>query len=291
MSESTLSPSPDILALPQEDRIQLAIKAISEAGYKPDGNPHVSVRKAASIYQVPRSTLGDRMKGLPTRAEAHADQRALSAAEEEVLVNWAKALGHRGVPLTYETLTNYAAEISGKSIGESWPKRFLARHPDLKVKATTSLEKCRAKALNKTAVDGFYDILEQVVQEYQIKPENIWNMDEKGVQLGIGAKVAAIVDRDQATVYSVEDGNRELVTIIEAVSANGTVLFPSVIFQGARRNPEWGRPENNPASARYVIPLISIKSLLMYICFIQCFCLSKGVDRPGAWLEVAGAGL
>ena len=157
------------------------------------------------------------------------------------------------VPLTYSTIVTYASEISGKVIGESWPKRFLARHADLKVKATTSLEKCRAKALNQSAVDGFYNILEEVVKEFNIEPKDMWNMDEKGVQLGIGAKVAAIIDRDQAAVYSVEDGNRELVTVIEAVCANGTALIPSVIFQGVRRNLEWGRPKNNPSSARYTI--------------------------------------
>ena len=108
------------------------------------------------------------------------------------------------------------------------------------------------KALNSTAVEEFYDILEQVVQEFGIKKENTWNMDEKGVQLGIGAKVVAIVDHDQATVYSIGDGNRELVTVIEVVCADGTALAPSVISQGARRNPEWGRPEINPSSARYV---------------------------------------
>ena len=88
--------------------------------------------------------------------------------------------------------------------------------------------------------------------EFGIERENTWNMDEKGVQLGIGAKVAAIINRDQATVYSVEDGNCELVTIIEAICADGTALLPSVIFQGMHRNLEWGRPENNPSSARYV---------------------------------------
>jgi hypothetical protein len=238
-------PSADILALPQEERIQLAIDAIADTG--------LSMRKAADTYAVPRTTLRSRMNGLRTRAEAHIEQQTLSPAEEDVLVKWAKVQGRRGIPMTYSTLTKYASEISGTLIGESWPKRFLARHKDLKVKATTGLEKCRAKALNPTAVRGFYDILGEVVAEFNIDPENIWNMDEKGIQLGIGAKVAAIVDRDQATVYSVEDGNRELVTIIEAVCADGTVLIPSVIFQGARRNLEWGRPENNPSSARYVI--------------------------------------
>ena len=261
MSEPITSPSNDILALPQEERMQLAISAINAAGKKSDGASHLSVRKAATLYDVPCSTLGDCMKGLPTHAEVHADQRALSVAEEEIIVEWAKVLGRQGVPMTYSTLTKYAAEISGKHIGKLWPKRFLARHPELKVKATSSLEKCCAKALNKTAVEGYFDILEDVVREFDIKPENQWNMDEKGVQLGIGAKVSAIVDRDQATVYSVEDGNHELVTIIEAICANGTALAPSVIFQGTRRNPEWGQPENNPDSARYVIVLVHLSGI------------------------------
>ena len=118
------------------------------------------------------------------------------------------------------------------------------------MKATSSLKKCHVKALNKTAVEGYFNILEDVVQEFDIVPENQWNMDEKGVQLGIRAKVSAIVNCDQVTVYSVEDGNCELVTIIEAICANGTVLAPSVICQGMRHNPEWGWPENNPDSAR-----------------------------------------
>jgi len=65
-------------------------------------------------------------------------------------------------------------------------------------------------------------------------------MDEKGVQLGIRVKVAAIIDQNQTTIYSVEDGNHELVTIIEAVCADGRALSLLVIFQGTQCNPEWG---------------------------------------------------
>ena len=62
------------------------------------------------------------------------------------------------------------------------------------------MEKCCAKALNKTAVEGYFNILEEVVHEYHIKLENQWNVDEKGVQLGIRVKVAAIINWDQETV-------------------------------------------------------------------------------------------
>lgn len=213
MPEPIPPPSANILALPQEYRIQLAIDAIAKAGYKPNGGQQLSTHKAARIYQVPCNTLGDRMKGLKTCAEVHIDQQNLSPAQEEILVKWAKVLGHHGVPLIHSTLATYASEILGKPVSELQPKRFLARHTDLKVKTTTSLEKCHTKAFNSAAVEGFYDILEGVVEEFGIKLENTWNMDEKGVQLGIDVKVAAIIDHNQSTVYSVEDGNCELVHV------------------------------------------------------------------------------
>ena len=71
-----------------------------------------------------------------------------------------------------------------------------------------------------------------VITEYSIDKKNIYNMDEKGVQLGKGSQVAAIVDQEQKDVYSVEDGNCELVTIIETVCADGSALHPTVIYQG-----------------------------------------------------------
>jgi hypothetical protein len=73
-------------------------------------------------------------------------------------------------------------------------------------------------------------------------------MDEKGVQLGIGTKTKALVDRDQKTVQHITNGCRDLVTIIECICADGTALHPSVVFKGARRDLRWG--ENNPCDAR-----------------------------------------
>ncbi|THV07191.1 CENP-B protein [Dendrothele bispora CBS 962.96] len=37
-----------------------------------------------------------------------------------------------------------------------------------------------------------------------------------------------------------EDGDRELVTIIECISADGTPIHPSLVFKGTRRDLTWG---------------------------------------------------
>jgi hypothetical protein len=256
----------DILARPHEERIQLAIAAIQESGLKPNGDPLYSARQAAQHFGVPRSSLGHRLQGTyydmtplsqiecsigrPTRHEAHVNERLLTEAHEEILARWVKVQGRRGVPMTYASVAQCAAEISGQAVGGSWPKRFLKHHPDLRMKKTVGLEKARAKALNPAVVEEFFNMLTDVIQEYSILPKNLYNVDEKGIQLGIGAKITAMIDRDQKEVYSIEDGNRELVTIIEAICADGSIIHPSVIFQGVRRMSEWGR--NNPCNARFV---------------------------------------
>jgi hypothetical protein len=136
-------------------------------------------------------------------------------------------------------------------VSVTWPKCFCKRHPDLKMKKTTGLKKACAKALNRHAVNEFFDMLMEVIEEYGILPENLYNMNEKGLQLGIGARATAMIDCDQKTAYSVKDGNRELVTVIETICADGSILHPSVIFQGVRWNSEWGR--NNPCNARFML--------------------------------------
>ena len=55
---------PDILSLPQEERIQLAIEAIQKSGTKPNGDPVYSARQAAQHFDVPRSSLGHRLRGM-----------------------------------------------------------------------------------------------------------------------------------------------------------------------------------------------------------------------------------
>jgi hypothetical protein len=86
--------------------------------------------------------------------------------------------------MTYISVAQNASEISGRPVGRSWPKRFLKRHSDLKMKKTQGLEKAWAKALNQFAVDKFFDTLEGLIDEYKILPGNIYNMDKKGIQLG-----------------------------------------------------------------------------------------------------------
>lgn len=159
--------------------------------------------------------------------------------------------GYRSVPLTPELIHDYASDIAGEPLGQNWTPRFLLRHRDIKVQKAATLEANRAQALNTSKIDEFYDVLKDLTTKYHIPPENMYNADEKGALMGIGKPVAALFDRSQQTLKHVVDGNRELVTIIETVCADGTALLPSVIFKEKRLDAEWSR--DNPGNARYVL--------------------------------------
>lgn len=165
MSESPPSlptNSQDLDSLSQEQRIQLAIKAIHHSGTTSNGQPALSLRQAAKDFCVPRSTLTDRFNGVRTRKEAHEHELNMTAAQEEVLAEWTKVMGRRGLPMTHATLTNHASKIAGKPVG---------------------LEECRARLLNPVVVNEFYQMLGELMQEYSFPAENIYNMDEKEIRI------------------------------------------------------------------------------------------------------------
>ncbi|KAJ7746192.1 hypothetical protein DFH07DRAFT_776490 [Mycena maculata] len=99
-----------------ELRYKWAITAVQDRG--------LSSRKAAGLYRLPRSTLDTHLKGVKSRREAHEHQRVLGPAQEGVLVEWVKIMGRWGLPLSLETIGNYAADIVGAPLGETWLRRF-----------------------------------------------------------------------------------------------------------------------------------------------------------------------
>ena len=136
--------SDDILERPQEECMQLALAAIQGSGTKDNGDPNYLARQAATHFDVPRTSIACRLKGVSSHGslrmmlrsckggktchEAHIHEQLLTAAQEEVLAKWIKVQGRCGIPLTYTSIGMYAGEICGWQVGGSWPKRFLKCH-------------------------------------------------------------------------------------------------------------------------------------------------------------------
>ena len=93
--------------LTKAQRMELALAALIASGIKPDGNPNLSIQKTAIDYEVPCSTLNDQWNGTLTHKEGHTHELLLTTAQEEVLINWIKVMGHHGIPMTTMMVTDH----------------------------------------------------------------------------------------------------------------------------------------------------------------------------------------
>ncbi|EGO02982.1 hypothetical protein SERLA73DRAFT_70454 [Serpula lacrymans var. lacrymans S7.3] len=149
--------------------------------------------------------------------EAHIQQQHLNQAQEEVLLEWIQFLGNTGHPLCKQTIAPYKHE-----------EQIASQRP-------STIDPMRAQAFNQPVVQDFFKQFEAVIKEHNIPWENIYNMDEKGIQLGGGRNSNGhcfFFSRFDRQNYTIHGGSLELVTVIECVSAVGTNILPGFIFAG-----------------------------------------------------------
>ncbi len=115
----------------QEARIILAIEAIRTS-------KKLSRRKAAKIYEVPESTLRDRINGRTTVPKRRLVAQNLTELEEGVIVNHILDQDSRGFSprqADVEDMANYLRKCRrAKLVGKLWAHRFIQRRLELKTR-------------------------------------------------------------------------------------------------------------------------------------------------------------
>jgi hypothetical protein len=131
---------------------------------------------------------------------------------------------------------NFASEISGITPGKNWISRFIERHKN-KIKSSylTPADIARKRADNPYQYKLFYELLTEKIKKYEIEVHNMYNMDEKGFLIGILNKSKRIYTKSEAVrgklLRAGQDDNREWITVIASICADGTSLPPGLIYQ------------------------------------------------------------
>jgi hypothetical protein len=73
-----------------------------------------SVRRAVLVFQIPASTLRDRLQKRKSRSEGHVSQQKLTAIEESTLENWIYRAAKLGAPITLQLVKILASEIQSE---------------------------------------------------------------------------------------------------------------------------------------------------------------------------------
>jgi len=82
-------------------------------------------------------------------------------------------------------------------------------------------------------------MVQQTIEEHDVSPQNVYNMDESGFAIGSTQGACVIIDSRIRSQFQARPGRQEWVTVIECICGDGTVIPPLVIFRGANLNTEW----------------------------------------------------
>ena len=125
----------------KESQVQLAIQAI-----KCDAT--INIPRAAALYNVPERTLRRRLAGKPSRQDCSPNLMKLLITEEEVIVKNILDLDARGFPLRLSAVKDLANSLLAARhrdpIGPNWPKAFIKRRLELKIKFNRKYDYKRA---------------------------------------------------------------------------------------------------------------------------------------------------
>jgi hypothetical protein len=200
-------------------------------------NPDKTFAEVARAHGLKAYTLRRRFRGL-TQAphNAHAMQMLLSLTQEGAVVDWAVERGKQGRPVSQLGIRAQVKSLVGVRPCRQWVSDFQARNPGLIFATANSLDPRRAACFNPTAIANHFTALRTAL-DMGIKLHNIYNMDEQGVQFGgsrnkLGKKY--FFSRHERARYRLRSASLELITIIDAVCADGSKLEPGFIFQGGQ---------------------------------------------------------
>jgi transposase len=218
-----------------------AIQAASDAL---DSRQFTSRRAAARHFGANRDTVGNRMKGMLSRQQAHAKAQKLSPEEEQFLLSWIQTEDLAGTSPTYARIRAMAnlmyqhqtTPSRTLSIGKNWITKFRKRHPELENRRVRRIDIQRKDSIE--SIPEFFDWLRLCLDQRSIKPENQYNMDETGVKMSLeGSEWVLTFLKGKITIP--DHLNKELSTFIECISAIGRLLPFLTVFKGQKVLDHW----------------------------------------------------
>jgi len=165
------------------------------------------------------------------------------------VVQFVISMQNHGFPLTIGQLKEKVATITQTRVtpfkdgipGEGWVRCFKRRHPELVLRKSQTLEGNRASGLNPESVSSFYNNLQKLYTHRGYAPHQIWNCDESGAQAGRGGGGYVIAKRGSKIVHNIIPNQREWLTVLVCINANGESIPSYYIFKGKRRSSDFLR--------------------------------------------------
>ncbi|KAM6513396.1 hypothetical protein FALCPG4_18944 [Fusarium falciforme] len=228
----------------KEANIILALQAYQN-------NPELGLHRAAEIYQASYGSLWRRTHGISSRYDIIPKSRKLSDLEEQAIIRFILDLDSRGFPPRLRGIEEMAnrllADRDASPVGKRWASNFVKRHKELKTRFFRKYDYQRAKCEDPTIIRNWFRLVENIIAKYGIRLDDIYNFDETGFMMGMIASGMVVTGAERrGRPKSVQPGNREWVTVIQAINAEGWAIQPFIVVAGQYHLANWYRESNLP---------------------------------------------
>jgi DDE superfamily endonuclease/helix-turn-helix, Psq domain len=224
-------------SIDEERKINLALQAIEK-------DQTLSARAAATIYKCSHATLSRRLKGTQSRYNSMPNSRNLTSLEEVTIVQYILDLDARLYPPRLADVEDMAnrllAERDTPPVGKRWASNFVKRQPELRTRFLRRYDYKRAQCEDPETIRAWFVLVKNVITKYGVVDADIYNFDETGFIMGI-ISTGMVVTRAErhSNVKLVQPGNREWVTVIQGVNAQGWTVPPFIIVSGKYHLSSW----------------------------------------------------
>lgn len=225
-------------------------------------NEGLSLRKASRDFNVPLSTLSNKVKGKVPMTRKMGPQTILSKEEESLLVSWIHAYAKKGFPVKRQTLIETVGDVvkeDGRETpftdgtpGRKWFSAFMKRHPSVSERHAESINAARARVTEKHIREWFEELRTYLESENALdildNPSRIFNADESGFQTcPKTGRVLGPISFDN--LYEIKTGNeKEAITVMANFIAAGETAPAMIVFPLQRiprdvsenMDPNWG---------------------------------------------------
>ena len=134
------------------------------------------------------------------------------------------------------------ADRDASPVGKRWAHNFVKRQPELKTRLFRKYDYQRAKCEDPTIIRNWFRLVANTVAKYGIRSDDMWNFDETGFMMGIIQSGMVITGSErEGRPKSVQPGNREWITAIQAINAEGQLIPPFIIGAGQYHLANWYR--------------------------------------------------
>lgn len=222
-----------------EEAMNNAIKAV-ENGMSPF--------QAHKTFNVPRTTLLDKLQGRSPKERKIGGETILTKQEETTLVNWMVHIAKCGFPATKLQLLD-SVELLVKNLkrensfkdgrpGRHWFEAFMRRHPDLTTRIPQNLSKARCDVTEEKIRNWFKEIeiflRDNNYLDVTEIPERVFNCDESAFYLSPKIDKVLVRKGDRTTYNFINNDDKECLTTLVTCSASGCIPPPMVVYSYKR---------------------------------------------------------